>query len=250
MLNKKAILVVLIIILLIIVISNFVNKDLNGIYIAVIGDSIMKGYGNEDKGVDYYLSKKLYKSKYNNYAQNSATLSDNNGTNYSVIRDEINNIKGYPQIILLDGGANDIMGYNIGRYPYSNQKEIGKVNIQTNEVTAGNTVISNFEETIKTLKEKYPRSKICYLQMFLIDDETINHITINETIKPELKQRRDDLWKEIKIACEKWQIGYIDVSSKFHNTGLKYRQEDWIHINDAGYKYITPYIIEELDKLY
>ncbi len=250
MLNKKVIIIVLIIIVLSAIISNFVNQDLNGMDITVIGDSIMKGYGNEDKGFEHYFSKNLYRSKINNYAQDAATLSDNNGTSYTVIKDEINSIKGYPQIILLDGGANDIMGYNIGTYPYSNQKEIGKVNTETEDVTTGDTVVNNFEETIKILKEKYPLSKICYVQMFLIDDETINHITVNEAIKPELKQRRDDLWKEIKIACEKWQIDYIDVSSKFSNTGLKYRQEDWIHINDVGYKYITPYVIKELDKIY
>ena len=84
---------VIIIIVLIAIISNFVNQDLNGMDITVIGDSIMKGYGNEDKGFEYYFSKNLYRSKINNYAQDAATLSDNNGTSYTVIKDEINNIK-------------------------------------------------------------------------------------------------------------------------------------------------------------
>ena len=250
--TKKKVIIILISVLvaIIAIISNFVNPTLNGMDITILGDSIMEGYGNGNNGFEHYFSGTLFESKINNYAEDSATLSDNNGTNYTVIKDEINNIKGYPRIILLDGGANDIMGYNIGTYPYSNQKEIGKVDIQTNDVTAGDTVIHHFEDTIRILKEKYPLAKICYIQMFLIDDDTINHITINESIKPELRQRRDDLWREIKIACQKWNIDYIDVSDKFYETGIKYRQEDWIHINNDGYKYITPYLLKELDKLY
>ena len=248
--KRIALIILITIFILIAIISNFINQDINGMDITIIGDSIMKGYGNQDRGFEYYFSKKLYKSKISNYAQDAATISNNNGTNYTVIKDEINNIEGYPQVILLDGGANDIMGYNIGTYPYSNQKPIGTVNLETKEVSPGDTVISNFEETIKLLKEKYPLSKICYVQMFLIDDETIDHITVNESIKPELKQRRDDLWKEIKITCDKWNIDYIDVSSKFYNTGIKYRQADWIHINEDGYRFITPFVIKELDKLY
>jgi len=238
------------IIIIIAIISNFIDHDINGMDITLLGDSVMEGYGNENRGFEYYFSKSLYRSKINNYASDAATLSDNNGTNYMVIKNQIDIIEGYPQIVLLDGGANDIMGYNIGTYPYSNQKPIGNVDTSKNEVTEGDTVIHCFEETVKKLKETYPLAKICYVQMFLIDDDTINHITVNEAIKPELKQRRDDLWKEIKIACQKWKIDFIDVSSKFYNTGSKYRQNDWIHINEDGYRFITPYVLKELDKIY
>ena len=227
MTKKKIIIisVIAVLVILIAIISNFVDPTLNGMDITILGDSIMEGYGNGNNGFEHYFSGPLFESK-------------------------INNIKGYPRIILLDGGANDIMGYNIGTYPYANQKPIGKVDTENKGVTEGDTVIHHFEDTIRILKEKYPLAKICYIQMFLIDDDTINHITVNEAIKPELKQRRDDLWKEIKIACKKWNIDYIDVSNKFLDTDIKYRQEDWIHINDDGYKYITPFLLKELDKLY
>ena len=248
--KKKIIILILSLIAIIAIISNIVDPDINGMDFTLIGDSIMKGYGNQDKGFEYYFSNALYRSKINNYASDAATLSENNGTNYMVIKDQIDLIKGDPQVILLDGGANDIMGYCIGTYPYANQKPIGTVNTEIDGVTEGDTVIHHFEDTIRILKEKYPSSRICYVQMFFIDDDTINHITINESIKPEIRQRRDDLWREIKIACEKWKIDYIDVSSKFYETDIKYRQADWIHINDIGYKYITPYVLKELERIY
>lgn len=44
-------------------------------------------------------------------------------------------------------------------------------------------------------------------------------------------------------------LNILMCQKSLNGTGLKYRQEDWIHINDAGYRLITPLILEELKKL-
>lgn len=35
-----------------------------------------------------------------------------------------------------------------------------------------------------------------------------------------------------------------------NGTGLTYRQEDWTHINDAGYRLMTPFILKGLEELF
>ena len=62
--------------------------------------------------------------------------------------------------------------------------------------------------------------------------------------------RRDDLFNMTKDATEKWNIGHLDVSHYFTNTRYQYRQEDMIHINDAGYQMLNEHIIIGLAKMF
>ena len=80
----------------------------------------------------------------------------------------------------------------------------------------------------------------------MIDDETINKITIDESKKPEMKSRRDKFYSEIKILCKKRNVEYLEVANKFIETEKKYRQDDWIHLKEEGYQVLTPYILEKL----
>ena len=38
--------------------------------------------------------------------------------------------------------------------------------------------------------------------------------------------------------------------NSLNGTQLTYRQDDWIHINDAGYRLLTPFILEGLEEMY
>ena len=97
--------------------------------------------------------------------------------------------------------------------------------------------------------KKYPNSRLCYLQLFLIDDPTIDTITLDESKKPEMRSRRDLLYEQIQILCKKRNVSYIDVSDKFIGKGTLYRQADGIHLNSRGYHLVTPYILEKLEAL-
>ena len=126
------------------------------------------------------------------------------------------------------------------------KKEIGTVNKNLEEMSDENTVIRDFEEIIIELQKKFPKAELCYLQLFLIDDETINKIVKDKSNISEMKSRRDKFYIQIKLLCEKRGVKYVDVSDTFDETDKNFRKEDWIHLNDEAYKIISEAILEEL----
>ncbi len=246
--KKRIIVFIILLIILAIIISNFFDNNLDGKKIIFVGDSIMAGYGNNEKSFEYYFKQTLPNSELVNLAKGGATISSNSPSEL-VIKNQVNEITGSPDIILFEGGANDIIDYSIGFLDKSLEKPIGSIDTENFNQSNENSVMADFENLIITLKDKFPEAKICYLQIFLVDDTTIDNITLDESKKPEIRQRRDDLYKQVKIACQKWDVSYIDVSDKFIDTGTHYRQGDWIHINEIGYERLTPYILEKLKEI-
>ena len=66
-------------------------------------------------------------------------------------------------IYIIDGGVVDIFG-NIMNY--TDTKEVGTVNMYSTTPSYNDTIISNLEEIIYTIKTKNPKAKILYLNMF------------------------------------------------------------------------------------
>lgn len=246
--KKKILIFTILLLITIIIISNFFDGSLDGKKIVFVGDSIMSGYGNNEKSFEYYFKQALPNSNLVNFAKGGATISDNSPSEL-VIKNQVEEITGSPDIILFEGGANDIIDYAIGFLDKSLEKPIGTIDLNTSNASDENTVMADFEELIIVLKDKFPEAKLCYLQIFLIDDTTIDNITLDESKKPEIRQRRDELYEQVKIACQKWGVSYIDVSDKFIDTKTIYRQSDWIHINEVGYERLTPYILEKLKEI-
>ena len=245
---KKVIIIVCIsLVILIAIISNISDNELDGKTIAFLGDSLMSGQGNSDRSFEYYFQNLVPNSKLINNSKSGATIASNTGTGNMIILNQAKSLKGNPDIIVIEGGANDIIVYGLGFLSNDVKKEIGIVNKEGK--SDSNTVIGDFEEIITTLKNKFPDSKICYLNMFLIDDATIDKITLDESKKPEMKERRDTLYSQIKEVCKKMNVSYIDVTNKFVGTETKYRQNDYIHLKEEGYQMITPYILENLEEL-
>lgn len=244
---KKIIICICILLVIVIaIVSNIIESDLDGKTIAFLGDSLMEGIGNDSNAFEYYFKSYLPNSKLINCSKSGATITSNTGTDDIVIFNQIKNLTDNPDIIIFDGGANDIISYGLGFLDNSLKKEIGILNSEG--IPSNNSVIEDFEKIVLELKNKFPNSKLCYLQLFLIDDDTIDHITLDESKKPEMKSRRDELFKQIKVLCEKLDVKYIDVSNKLIGTENKYRQEGYIHLKEEGYKLLTPYILEELKK--
>lgn len=234
---------------LIAIVINILDKNVDGLTIAFIGDSLMEGYGNDMHGFEYYFPKYLPNSKFINNSKSGSTISDNTG-NYNIIMiNQAKTLQGAPDIICLDGGANDIIDYGLGFLDNSLKKEIGIANMNISQMSDPNTVIGDFEEIIVELQTRFPKAKICYFQMFLIDDKTIDKITIDESKKPDMKQRRDLLYEQIKLICQKRNVYFIDVSDKMEGTELTYRQDDWIHLKAEGYQYLTPFLIKKLNNI-
>ena len=76
--------------------------------------------------------------------------------------------------------------------------------MNSDTVSKGNSVVVDFEEVIMKLKNDFPNAKLCYLQPFLLDDETIDHLTNDETAKQEIRLRRDSFYTEISKICNKY----------------------------------------------
>ena len=235
-----------------------VDKDmdfksiLSGKTIAMIGDSLIDGYGTESGGLDVHLAKKMPGATYINNSVSGSTVTDNTGNDTIVMINQARNLGGNPDIILFDGGVNDVIAYDMKFISTDLEKPIGKINMEDSNPSSEDTVMADFEEVVQVLKNKFPNTKLCYVQLCLLDDTSINMLAKQVELKDGIKQRRDEFLEQIKLMCQKWDVGYLDISSKFIGTGIQYRQEDWLHINDEGYKLISPYILsymaEEISK--
>lgn len=244
--RKKIVIIGIMAAAVVAIISNFIDNNLDGKTIAFLGDSLIEGYGNDFKGFDYYWKSILPNSTFINNSKSGSTITDNTGEDNIVIINQVKTLTGEPDVIIFDGGANDIIGYGLGFLKEELKKDIGTVELDKNKMSDPNTVIGDLEEIIVELQEKYPKAELYYLQLFLIDDETIDKITLDESKKPDIKYRRDKLYEQIKILCKKHNVGYIQVSDKLIETEKKYRQDDWIHLKEEGYQLLTPYILEKL----
>lgn len=222
------------------------KKVLNGRSVTMIGDSLIAGYGNERGGLNVYLADKMPNCSYSNSAVSGSTITSNTGNDNIIMINQARSIGGNPSIILFDGGVNDIIGYDMDFLNSDLKKPIGIINKEEPNPSEEDTVMADFENVISTLKSRFPNTTLCYLQLCLLDDTSINMLAKQVEHKDEIKQRRDEFFSQIKILCEKWDVKYLDISTKFVGTGIQYRQEDWLHINDEGYKMITPYVLSFL----
>ena len=244
----KKYLIIFILLIMVIIVGIKLYTRLDGKTIAFFGDSLIEGYGNENKGIDYYFAEYLPHSMLINNSKSGSTITDNTGTDNIILINQVKSLTINPDIIIFNGGANDIMGYELGFLNNDLKKEIGTIDSNLNNISK-DTVIGDLEEAIVEMQRKHPEAKLCYVQMFLMDDETIDIITKDENKKPEIKKRRKEFYEQIEILCKKRNVAYIDVTDKFVGTGTKYRQDDGIHLKESGYQLIIPYILEELEKI-
>ena len=147
------------------------EKVLENKTIAFIGDSLVRGYGNDDKGFDYYLGLELPNTNFINNSKSGSTITSNSGEDNIVMINQANTIEGTPDVIVFDGGANDIMGYSLGFLNNDLKKEIGTYGDNSD------SVLNDLQNVIIEMKNKYPNAKLCYIQPFLLDEETVSNLT-------------------------------------------------------------------------
>ena len=84
--------------------------SLDGKTIGFLGDSLIKGYGNEKGGFMNYLSLELPNTMMNDASKSGSTITSNTGTDNIIMFNQIENLTGEskPEIVVLDGGANDM----------------------------------------------------------------------------------------------------------------------------------------------
>ena len=140
---KKYIIIIafIVITIFIAILSNIIDDELDGKTIAFLGDSLIEGYGNEYRGFEYYMQPSLPNSKFINNSRSGSTVTDNTGTDNIVMLNQVKTLTGQPDIIVFDGGANDIIGYGLGFLDNALKKDIGTVNQEKDSMTDKSTVI-------------------------------------------------------------------------------------------------------------
>ena len=81
-----------------------------------------------------------------------------------------------------------------------------------------------------------------------MNDEFINTKAKTKEDIPDIINRRDNFYQQIKLLCDKYEVEYIDVSDKFDESDKKYIQEDLIHLNKEAYEILTKAILEKISK--
>ena len=249
--KKKLIIIIVAFIVIFSVISGIYANitSLDGKQIAILGDSIMSGYGNEDRSFDYYLKNYIDDATFINHSRGGSTVTENTGDDEIVLINQVKSLEGNPDLIIFNGGVNDIIGYALGFLDNSKKLEIGSIDKETKEVSDSKTVIGNLENVFKEMKERFPNARLCYTSILLIDEEMISNVTIDESKKPEIRDRRDKFFEAVPILCEKYGVYYADLSDLFVGHNEIYRQSDWIHMTETGYVKVTPFLYQQLKKI-
>lgn len=278
------------------------DVDLSTIKTFWLGDSIMGGVGNNGLAYPDYFNE-LTSSKYIKVSFGGSTLSDN--TPYSEefghsktfagmiekIVEEKNSIEADNsmrfedvELVVLDGGGNDIIGYATETIPQELEKQIG-----TAEDTTSNTVLNDFRNIIASLKTLFPNAKILYIQTCAFDrigltnyatkifvgDNTLEDInaaySTNFTTMKEAKdviatlsnmklkidtmvERANSLYTELPKVASSLGVEYLDLSSYIAaklttDTGdyvNPYLQNDYLHLTETAYRELTPHIISKV----
>ncbi len=241
--KKYIIIIVVIVIIFIAILSNIIDDEKNKQKkktIALIGDSLVAGYGNEEGGLKNYLSKYLSNTKIIDNSESGSTITNNTGEDEIVIINQVKSLTGNPDIIFFDGGINDIIGYGFGYLEDNLKKEIGSVD------NTENTVIGDFEKTIIELKNRFPNAELYYLPLILMDDESIRINAEPEEDAEEIINRRESFKNQIILLCEKYKINYVDVS-EFNQYDTTLKQEDRLHYKEEAYEILAKIIIEKLN---
>lgn len=220
-------------------IKNIINDADNKLANKILfnfGDSIAAGDGNNGKGYA-----ELFATKHNmichDFAVGGATLGETSSNNITTqVSTAIS--KGItPDYILIEGGTNDIAGYNVPKGTLTNDYNVNSFDKTT---TAG-----GLEWIIYTLKTKYPDAKIVFVSVHKMGSRDYSK-----------QVERQGICVDI---CKKWSIPIVDIFNRGNlNTFLPEHHKftkptqsqpigDRTHPNEVGYiTFYLPLIYEIL----
>lgn len=272
--------------------GGYLEDDLYSKTFVWLGDSLMTG-ANETEGKAFpeYFEKLTGATIYN-VAVGGSTITDNTDEN---IMHQVNlAIAGATQnkvkvdYIILDGGGIDAMGYELP-FITTPKKEVGQVDMSSNNVTPGDSVINDFEEIIYKLKQNFPEAKILYVQPFKGDREQFENIVYvfattyysleelnaklgtNASSYEELKPKIIEIFTngnaELDVApiIPNMDTRFNEIINQIQKAAQKYSiqyldisqyvnlaedlQYDNVHFNEHGYTKLTPYIVDKIKSM-
>ncbi len=178
-------------------IDNFVltapadDLPLSGKNVYAFGDSIVEGHEYKKAGFAS-ISARHEGMELTNYGKNGATMLDANYMGGQILKQVQNAPQEAPDYVLFDGGTND------AEYLYKNNKEAGTVaEGKEPESFDTNTFAGAFENTVYTMKQKWPEAQLVYVAVHKLGSRDW-----------ETQERLHKLEMDI---CGKWGIAVADV---------------------------------------
>lgn len=221
------------------------DYTLDGKTIVMLGDSLIAGYNNEEGGLDKYLSQVFPHTEFKNYSVSGATLSKYSPEECVTILEQAKQtleIDGTKDIIIINGGVNDAIGFEAGYLPKDEERRIGHVYNKQGLDSTDVSIAADLEKTFNYIRKNNPNSKIAYLQLAALSDEDYKYIVeANNGDAENAHKRFDDLNNEIRNACQKWGIYYIDIARPLL-LEEEYKSEDHLHLSNLGYTFMTAYL--------
>ncbi len=213
--------------------------------IVMLGDSLIAGYNNEKGGLDKYLEEVFPNTTFKNYSVSGATISKYQVEGDITILEQAKKtleIQENIDIIILNGGINDAIGFEAGYLPKEQESRIGHIYNKDGLDSSDISVVADLEKTFNYIKKNNPNAKIAYLQLAALSPEDYSFIVQENGGDGEKAQKRfDDYNQEIRNACYKWGIYYIDISGPLQ-LEPEYKSEDHLHLSNLGYTFITAYL--------
>ena len=212
-----------------------VPNFLAGKKILIAGDSVAYGYGWPG-GFKNLIEENFPGAETMNASVSGATLAGKQILNQ--ISATINNEGFMPDIVILDGGWNDLM---LGT-------PIGTVDFNQFVLTWGESTILEMMETIfYQFRKLFTSIAVIYFILYKIQPFS------SETTMPEYTEQRDFV-ENVKLLCDKYGVTCVDfwdnscIVPDIEANRVKY-MADFLHINEAGYRAIWPLLREKL-KIY
>ena len=168
--------------------------DLTGKNIIWIGDSLVRGLNETaNNAFPEYFARLTNANCYNFSALGAKIEIDETVTSKNYLMTQVNQaIESTSErpdetvdLIVISAGGNDIFDYD------SMKKEIGTVDTGTSDVTSGDTIMTDFEKTIKTIKDNFPNTKILFVKAYNSSQESVEEIN----------------YADIKLY---WELDYIN----------------------------------------
>lgn len=220
----------------------------------LIGDSIMNGYGNDDKSFDYYLKQDKLATNVYKLARNGSMLFSSEYVDKenlildNQIRKQLFRKAKFIEkdaLIIMNGGINDIafnLQYDSYELGITSEEELSSPTF-FNDVMSSDNLIRRIYDSLSGVSMTFPDAKIIYIKPRLIplgttaeyykDIELINNdiILFNKAI---------DLW-ESKIGSSSYSnVDIIDANDYVLESDLRYsvKEDDGLHWLSTAYEKI------------
>ena len=225
--------------------SQSVEVSLKGKTVAFFGDSVSYGYLTDGNGFGYYVDQLEDLASYGNYAVASATLNTSTQTVNNVIEQMMNHKDESFDYVIMQGGFGDLR----------DMPPLGQITSGYNTGEFDTTTFAGAVEYMLYLATTYwEDAKIGFIVSYFTPNS-------NSGVRANFEEAKK-YWDILKAACDKWNVDYLDLfeGTAYYNGVLTSFNDilkvstttyipDGVHLNEAGYELLTPYIVDWIKTL-